>query len=250
MKRIDSRVNPLYRSWKSLLASSGIKEEAAVLVSGRKLVPEFLATNDMRLKHLIVSDPKEVEKLVFKSNLDVIWLKKDLFDELDEAGTHFPLLVLDAPPVRRANLSLPPKGLEIVLSFSNPLNLGAALRSAEAFGVAQAVLLKECANPFLPKVTRSSSGSSLRVPITFGPSIKDLSLDETKTMCALDLDGENLNTAQLDQDIRLFIGEEGRGVPADLQFAKKLSIPIKPGMDSLNAVAATSIALYAWKSRL
>ena len=81
MKRINIRVNPLYRAWKSLLASSGIKEEGAVILSGRKLVPEFLASNEMRLRHLIVSDPKEVELLAFKSNLDVIWLKKDLFDE-------------------------------------------------------------------------------------------------------------------------------------------------------------------------
>jgi RNA methyltransferase, TrmH family len=249
LKKIDSRTNPLYRRFKSLLSNQGIKEYGSIVLSGRKLIPEFLATDDMRLQHLLVSDPSEVNALSFKKHLDVIWLSKDLFDELDEAGTHFPLLIAETPPIKRSTLLEPPKGLEVVLSFSNPLNLGAALRSCEAFNVQLVTLMKECANPYLPKVLRSSSGSSLRVALAQGPSITELTDAEAEHMYALDMLGTSLHKTDLPKDIRIMIGEEGRGVPKNLRFASKVSIPIKPKMDSLNAVAATSIALYAYQSR-
>ncbi|OFZ10917.1 MAG: hypothetical protein A2Z20_03405 [Bdellovibrionales bacterium RBG_16_40_8] len=249
MKRIDSRTNPLYRSWKGLLTSAGIKKERSLIISGRKLVPEYLARDDMRLKCLLVSEPKDVELLSFKKHLDVVWLKKDLFDELDEAGTHYPLLIADAPSLLDADLAKPPSGLEVVLALSNPLNLGATLRSCEAFGVSNAILLKECANPFLPKVLRSSSGSALKVKLSLGPSITELTSQDTKMMWALDMIGENLTKVSLSSNLRLFVGEEGRGIPNNLQFFKKISIPISAEMDSLNALAAVSIVLYEYRAR-
>ncbi|MEQ1664296.1 MAG: RNA methyltransferase [Bdellovibrionales bacterium] len=249
MKKIESTTNPLYRSWKKLLTNAGIKEERSVIISGRKLVPEFLKASGLRLKYLIVSDPSEVEKLSFHKTLDVVWLKKDLFDEIDEAGTHFPMLIVEAPQLPTHDLQTPAQGLEVVLALSNPQNLGAALRSCEAFEAAHVILLKECANPFLPKVLRSSSGSSLKIRLSTGPSIQDLTNDDTKKMWALDAHGENMMRLKWTKDVRLFIGEEGKGIPRERVFEKQISIPIRDEMDSLNAVAATSIALYSYRQQ-
>lgn len=249
MKRIDSRTNVLYRSWKSLLSAKGIREEGAILISGRKLVPEFLSLPEFRPRYLVVSDPAEVEKLQFKKTLDVVWLTKDLFDEIDEAGTHFPILIVDSPQIVQSQLERPALGLEVVLALSNPLNLGAALRSCEAFQASQVILLKECANPFLPKVLRSSSGSSLRIKLTAGPSIQNLNAKEASLISALEKSGKNLATTQLDQNLRLLVGEEGQGIPENLKFKNSFSILIKNGMDSLNAGVATGIALYSYRAQ-
>lgn len=249
MKRIDSRTNPLYRSWKNLSSAKGIREERLILISGRKLVPEYLASPQYRPTALIVADPKDVEKLQFNKNLDVFWIAKTLFKELDESGTYFPLLVVEAPGISQANLKRPPEGLELVLSLSNPQNLGAVLRSCEAFEAKKIILLKECAYPFLPKVIRSSSGSALRVPLEFGPSITELTDQDSAQMVALDMQGPALTKAKLDLKLRLFIGEEGQGVPQNLNFHTTYSIPMKAGMDSLNASVAASIALYAYRER-
>lgn len=249
MKRIDSRSNSLYKSWKNLLSAKGIREEGHLIISGRKLVPEYLESPQLRPTALIVTDPADVEKLKFKKTLDVYWLAKSLFSELDESGTYFPLLVAEAPQIPQSNLEIPPQGLEVVLSLSNPQNLGAVLRSCEAFQATQVHLLKECAYPFLPKVIRSSSGSALRVPLSMGPSVRELT-DKTSTlMTALDMHGENLAKTKLDKKIRLLIGEEGQGIPRNLKFHKTLSIPIKTGMDSLNAGVAASIALYSHQTQ-
>jgi len=249
MKKIDSPTNPIYRIWKSLLNARGIKDEQLLIVHGRKLVPEFLEDSGAKIEALIISDPKDVEKLSFQSKTEVFWLKKTLFDQLDEAGTHFPLLVMKAPQQPAANLLQKPSGLEVVLTFSNPQNMGAALRSCEAFSVNRVILLEECAHPFLPKVIRASSGSSLRLRLERGPSVTKLTPEMTAHMTALDLQGDNLMKTKLPTNMRLFIGEEGRGVPAG-EFAQRLHIPIKQSMDSLNAVAATSIALYAARAQI
>jgi TrmH family RNA methyltransferase len=249
MKKIDSRTNPLYRAWKSLLEAKGIKEQGSLLVAGRKLVPEFLKRSDLRIQYILISDPKDVELLAFNKSLEVIWLKKDLFDEIDDAGTHFPILVLEAPPLTHAGLDEKPQGLEVILSLSNPLNLGAALRSCEAFEVDRVYLTRECAHPFLTKVLRSSSGSSLRVPLALAPSLTALTEAQTKMIHALEMEGDSLATTDLPQNLRLLIGEEGRGIPEGLPFAGHLAIPMKEGMDSLNAVAATAIALFAYRQK-
>lgn len=248
MKRIESKTNPIYRSCKNLLSASGIREEGKILVAGRKIVPEYLKRDDLRASALLISDPKDIEKLSFKSSLDVFWLKGDLFKELDEAGTHFPLLVLDAPKLPVHDLTRPPRGLEVVLALSNPLNMGAALRACEAFEAQSITLLKECAHPFLPKVLRASSGSSLMVNLGLGPSITELKDRDTMTMTALDKFGENLFDMKWPADVRIFLGEEGRGVPPELNFKQKISIPIKAGMDSLNAVSAASVALFSYRN--
>jgi TrmH family RNA methyltransferase len=228
MKRIDSATNPLYRTWKTLLTGKGIKEEGSLIVAGRKLVPEFLEGSGAKIQALVIFDPKDVEKLAFQRKTDVFWLKSSLFDELDEAGTHFPLLVMKAPPVDTADLTEAPKGLEVVLALSNPQNMGAALRSCEAFGVRRVIILEECAHPFLPKVIRASSGSSLRLNLSRGPSAAKLTPDMTELMTALDLEGDDISKTTFTKDIRIFIGEEGRGVPAG-NFAKKVCIPSKRG---------------------
>ena len=265
MKRITSRDNPSYRRLVSLLSSAGIKKHGEFLLSGRKLVPEFLARgsqhkrSELNLKAIITAEI-HVESLrqllgatAEKSakSLPVIILPKDLFAELDTHGTHFPLLLGAAPEIPAAQLSEPPHGLELILALANPLNLGAALRSAEAFSVEQVILLNECAYPFLPKTLRASSGSALRLSLRSGPSIKSLSAQDLSSTSsptwALDKNGYDISKYKFPNDFRLLIGEEGLGIPDDFPKARRLSIPMKPDMDSLNAVAATSIALYAYR---
>lgn len=250
MKRIDSASNPFYRMCKSLLTRQGIVEHNRIIVAGRKIVPEYLKLKDLRHLGLIVSDPSEISQLAFNSSLDVYWFKRDLFHEVDEAGTKFPILVVEAPTLPPADLQLPPQGLEVVLAMSNPQNLGAALRICEAFEVERVVLLKECAHPFLPKVIRASSGSALKVRLELGPPVQSLTEQESRLMVALDLHGLPLTDFNWPKDIRIFIGEEGRGIPKELNYSAQITIPTKTGIDSLNAVSAVSIALYAYRTTI
>ena len=51
---------------------------------------------------------------------------------------------------------------------------------------------------------------------------------------------------QWPKDVRLLVGEEGPGLPP-FSFGKRLAIPMTESVESLNAVAAASMALYAYR---
>lgn len=242
IKVINSTVNARFKFWKSLHDSKGIRKAGRYLLSGRKLIPEFLKTDNMET--LLIQDPLEIEGLKFHKNLEVVQLSKPLFKELDISGTHFPMLVGIAPQFDKADLEKAPLGLEVVVALGDPLNLGAMLRSCEAFGVSKVILCEECANPFHPKVIKASAGSSLRLPLQLGPSIQNISGD----ILSLDSEGTDINQFDWPKDVRLLLGEEGPGVPWTLKRSS-ISIPINPKVESLNATVAASLALFSYRAR-
>src|SRR5262249_55489643 len=153
---IASRYNAHFKELKSMLEPKGAKKTGQALISGRKIVPEFIADATLGIAEN-GEWPSELEQ-----PREIIGLDRALFKDLDIFGTHYPLLVHPIPKIANWTSS-EPQGLEIVLSLQDPSNLGAALRSAEAFGARQVILLKECAFAFHPKAVRASSGSCFRL---------------------------------------------------------------------------------------
>lgn len=246
---ITSDSNPFFRKMKSLHTSKGIKDEKAALISGSKIIPEILSDSTLlsQVQELIFDEPLKELALELAQSFSLTrltLLSRPLFKELDEMGTGYPLLSLGANPLKPFEKSWP--GLNVFLALSDPLNLGAALRSLDAFGVSQVVLLKECAHPFLPKVTKTSSGSNWRCHLTHGPSLKDLTLHEG---VGLDAHGTPLNDFKWSKDVNLVLGEEGKGLPEHLKKSLKIvSIPTNPRVESLNATVALSIAAYSYST--
>ena len=244
IKIINSTSNARFKYWKSLHDSKGIRKTGRYLLSGRKLVPEFLKTDNVET--LLIQDPIELDGLKFHKNLEVVQISKSLFKELDISGTNFPMLVGIAPQFDKADLDQAPQGLEVVVALGDPLNLGAMLRSCEAFGVSKVILCEECANPFHPKVIKASAGSSLRLPLQLGPSIQNISNDTE--IISLDSEGQNINKFDWPQNVRLLLGEEGPGIPWTLKRTA-ISIPINSKVESLNATVAASLALFSYRQK-
>lgn len=242
IKIINSTSNIRFKYWKSLHDTKGIRKTGRYLLSGRKLVPEFLKTNN--IETLLIQDPLELADLKFHKNLEVVQISKSLFQELDISGTHFPMLVGIAPQFDKADLDKAPQGLEVIVALGDPLNLGAMLRSCEAFGVSKVILCEECANPFHPKVIKASAGSSLRLPLQIGPSIKNI----TGEIVSLDSEGEDIRDFAWPKDVRILLGEEGPGVPENLKRTS-ISIPINAKVESLNATVAASLALFSYRDK-
>lgn len=241
MTEINSSKNSNFRLWKSLLESRGIKKEGLMLVSGRKIVPELLKDKNIEVKAALTT--KKADARTLAANFDQVFLlHRPLFAELDILGTDSTILVLKAPKLTEWKSSEPPRSFELLLGLSDPGNLGAILRSCVAFGVRDVVLLKECANPFLPRVLKASSGAALSLNLMRGPSIQDLELREG--IC-LDLEGEDIRKFEWPKQSRLLLGEEGQGIPDHLRSMTRIKIPMSGEIESLNAVVAASIALFA-----
>jgi TrmH family RNA methyltransferase len=241
---IESSQNPKFKLWKSLFESKGIKKEGLALVFGEKVVAELTKTHRDHISELILSGGKH---LGFHPSVKASFLSHDLFQELDLFGTNTPILVMKTASFEAWDAAQPAKGLQLLLPFGDPANLGAALRNAAAFAVNEVVLLEESCNPFLPKCSRAASGANWNLKFLKGPSIKDLG--DIENLIAFDLEGEDLNNFNWPQDLRLLVGDEGPGVPKSIRVAQRIKITTSDKVESLNAVAASSIALFSYRSQ-
>ena len=243
MDLIESAKNPKFRLWYSLLEGRNIKKQQKFLLMGRKLIPEFWNQCPELFSTALVT-PKNIELLPQNCDVPQFQLSTDLFEKIDIFNTRFPILVGNLPQWLNWDEEGDLKGLEVLTALGDPANQGALIRSAEAFGAHTCVLLKESVHPFHPKSIRASSGSVLRMKFLIGPSISELK--GTLTV-ALNMHGKSLDQYSWNRNARLLVGEEGLGLPNPLK-AQAIQIPMAGShIESLNAVAATSIALYSYQ---
>ncbi len=234
--RLESPSNNVFKKFLSLTTAKGLKAEGLFILSGEKLVREFLKKPHLEIDAEIL--PLETEA-VSKAK-SVFELTPPLFQQLDVLGTHSPLLVLRQPPIADFDPRIPPRRLEVICPLGDPANLGAIIRSAEAFGASRLILTSEAAHPFLPRSVKASAGSVLRLPLCRTGSLKELGGD----LIALDQTGTPLSEFPWPENCRLVVGEEGPGLKG-MKFRHTLSIPTI-SVESLNAVVAASLAFYEY----
>jgi RNA methyltransferase, TrmH family len=147
----------------------------------------------------------------------------------------------------------------------DPGNVGAILRSAQAFGASSVVLGPETADPFGLKAVRASMGAVFAVPLVRGAEIDTLPgvkialvpgegapLGEARELCvphgrkASNLPPGDPSPA----DLTLMIGGERAGLPRDLVDAADITAHIPIQTESLNAAMAATIALYELQTRM
>ncbi|HQR67302.1 MAG TPA: RNA methyltransferase [Thermoanaerobaculia bacterium] len=157
-----------------------------------------------------------------------------------------------AVPPRRAlpDLRLPDDALVLFLDgIQDPANVGATLRSAEAFGVAAALLTPDCASPFSPKSVRASALSALRLPIATGVSPDDAAAwaaESGAVMAGAETrGGEPPAVLSGIRPLVLVVGSEGRGISPALEarLSRRVTIPLAGRVESLNAAVAAGILL-------
>jgi 16S rRNA (guanine527-N7)-methyltransferase len=247
VRTITSDQNPLFKDLKKLLGGRGIRKSGQALVSGSKLTAELLARHPLRCTAWLSRQDQAPPPPQSPGHLRWIQLAPALFDELDTFGTHVPMLLITLPDIRPWQ---PGEGFEpgcsLLIPFQDPENVGAAIRSAAAFGAAQVILLAESAHPFHPKSLRASGGAVLCVPLRQGPGLDEL--PEDLPILALSTEGADLRRATFPPAFGLLAGMEGPGLPEPWR-RRALHIPIGPEVESLNAAAAVGVALYEWKRR-
>jgi TrmH family RNA methyltransferase len=126
----------------------------------------------------------------------------------------------------------------------DPGNVGAVLRSAQAFGASCVALGPGCADPHSPKAVRASMGAIFTVALARVTDVRELPGERI----ALLADGERpLRGGEGDRPagaFTLLVGAEREGLPAAVlaQCERTARIPI--ATESLNAAMAATVALY------
>lgn len=147
-----------------------------------------------------------------------------------------------------------PDAVVVVLDgVTDPQNLGAAARSAEAAGVAMLVSRERRAAPITPAAIRASAGALLHLRVARVTNL---------TRALQTLQGTGFTVVGLDEDapatihddpapegrLALVVGAEGSGISRLVREHCDLlvSIPMRGKVRSLNASAALAVALFAY----
>jgi RNA methyltransferase, TrmH family len=137
----------------------------------------------------------------------------------------------------------------------DPGNVGAVLRSAQAFGASSVALGPGTADPYSPKAVRASMGAVFAVPLARA-EVREL--PGTK-IALVPGTGEPLDTlwrsdyvfvSPSAKVLTLLVGSERDGLPDEVVAQADHIAHIPIATDSLNAAMAATIALYELSRRM
>ena len=128
----------------------------------------------------------------------------------------------------------------------NPFNIGATVRVAAAADAA-GVLVTGQQDPWHPAAIVSAAGLQFALPVAHTVEIPD----STRPIVAMDPQGEPMPWEHVPATAILAFGTERHGVSDELlsRASRQLSIPMRPGVSSLNLATSAAVALYALKFR-
>ncbi len=125
-------------------------------------------------------------------------------------------------------------------AIADPGNVGAIVRSAASLVGGTVVLGPGCADPYSPKAVRASMGAIFTEPL-----VRANAADTPEPRVALVAHGgEPLEG--LGASATLCLGAERGGLPGEIDAlcARRVTIPLREGAESLNVAAAAAIALH------
>jgi RNA methyltransferase, TrmH family len=124
--------------------------------------------------------------------------------------------------------------------IGDPGNVGAIVRSAAALTGGTVVIGPESADPYSPKAVRASMGAIFSQPIARAGAAET----PEPRVALVAHGGEALSG--LDRVGALCLGAERGGLPAEVLALceRRVTIPVRPGVESLNVAAAAAIALH------
>jgi RNA methyltransferase, TrmH family len=259
VRELTSSSNALLKVFRRALAD-GVTREGWLAVEGPRSVEEALKARGSGSAvsiHSVLVSRSGAER--FKSMLAQLPHEAEIAQVADRLFQN--AAQTQTPQGIAALVELPQPDLQRVLAHRNPLllvacgvqdpgNLGAIMRSAEALGATALVTLRGTVSPFNPKTIRSCAGSVFQLPVLAGQgagalfeSLRAAGVTIVATDCH---SSSELAQADLRGSLALLVGNEASGLAAEIaaHATLRLSIPIRPGTDSVNVAAAAAIFLY------
>jgi TrmH family RNA methyltransferase len=245
---IRSRSNPIWKKIGGILAG---KDKQSILLEGERLIEDAV-----RARRAVDGVYFSTERRVLGKKFDALGcavypVDPKLFRELSALKNSPGIVGLCKMPENRRldTLRLGPRSRVLVAhGISDPGNLGALARSAEAFGAAALALTKGSTFPYSDKALRGSMGSLLRLPVAHGWDAEELVALLTglgcRHVCAATRKGSDPRAFDWTGPIALWLGAETGALPAASKRFEKLTIPIDAGVESLNVTVAASLLLY------
>lgn len=222
--------------------------ERAFLVEGRRLVED-------------AAQHGQIRSLLAREDIPQTWLdalsiapdrirrvRADVFDAASEVEHAQGVAAMCEFPESDRVLGDPNELVLILDRVRDPGNLGTALRSAAAVGIRSVLITRGTVDPFAPKVVRAGMGAHFRLAIGHASREALARIVGTgRDIVHADAGAAEVYTEYSWHDATaLVIGGETEPLSADLAaiVTKAVAIPMRAGMDSLNAGVAASVLLF------
>ncbi len=240
-----------------MLERRGREREGKFLVEGLRLVREAVKKPGV-VKYIMISCDVEdsiVQELSEQARA-VYRIKPGLIKEISDTQTPSGIVAVcyklswDRREIPSEN------GLVLIVdNVRDPGNLGTILRTSWAVGVHAVFLLKGTVDVYNPKVVRSSMGAVFFLPVfekAGSDEIRELFRMGYRLLVADPKAREVFIDIDYSGNVALVVGGETTGISRIFEefSAVGVRIPLRKGVDSLNAAVACGIILYeAWRKR-
>ena len=244
MQVISSKDNETIKNIKKLKEKKYRDEAGCYIIEGIKLVKEAIEEN-AEIKYVVICEDCE-DNVKLEQNLlydiaknDCLYVTKKIFQSISDVTT--PQGVLAVVEKKNANKQINyNEDIIIVLDgIQDPGNLGTILRTVDSADLKQIILSKNSADPYNPKVVRSTEDivSTLKETKKHNFEVVVTSLETEESIYNI----EYKNKA-------IVIGNEANGVSKEVQEIadRKVKIPMLGKTESLNASVATGIMIYEY----
>ena len=259
MQVITSKDNEIIKNIKKLNEKKYRDQMNQYIVEGIKLVKEAIVENAKIVKIVVCeeceNDANFEKSLMYEiAKYDCIYVSKKVFDSITNVNTPQGILAVIEKLSGEEKISYKEDIIVVLDGIQDPGNLGTILRTLDSVNLKQIILSEKCADPYNPKVVRSTMGAIFRVNIieckNIVETLKNIKKNKYKIM-ATSLETENsIYTVDYNKKV-LVIGNEANGVSKEvLELAdEKVKIPMLGKTESLNAAVATGVILYEYARR-
>jgi RNA methyltransferase, TrmH family len=252
---LTSLQNPLVKQIRKLHRSAERRQQGLFLLEGSHLIEEACAVG-LPLQILCYTAAWQAQypelcarlsQTVDRRELVSPEVLKSIATTINPDG-----VIAIAPRPDQTTLQFHHLGL-VLETIQDPGNLGTMIRTAAAVGVDGLLLSQNCVDRDNPKVLRASAGQWLRLPMaTSADLVGDLTALKAQGLQIIATLPQATKT-YWDIDFRLpsliLMGNEGAGLsPAVAALADQaVTIPLAPGVESLNVAIAAALILYEAK---
>lgn len=233
------------------------RSEKATVVPGVRAVEALLEHAPHRIRRIVHREPAtgaraRVVERARQLRIPVGVGDAATLDRLADGLRHQGIVAVATPAgyVPWASLLERPDALiAAVDQVTDPRNLGAILRAAEALGATGALLTSNRCARLGPVVTRTSAGASELLPVAMETNLARAlrrARDGALRVIGADLDGRAPEVVDMTGPIVIVIGSEGTGLRRLTREAcdEIATIPLLGHTESLNAASAAAVLFY------
>jgi TrmH family RNA methyltransferase len=228
-------------------------EAGRFIVEGPKLVTEVVAAGLEVLEIYVNPDwpmPADLDALIDFNDIEVTPVSARGIERISTTTSPQPVVAEVVLPEPNWAALDETASVLVALDLNDPGNVGTLARSAIASGLDAVICLGDTADPFSPKVIRSSAGSLFRVPVVIerdaASGLERLGALGIHRFGTRMVDATPCDEQDLTGPIALVLGSEahGLGESHDDQIDSWLSVPMPGDTESLNVAMAGTILAY------